>query len=151
MRNSARCSRIEGLTWLLVGLVGCKGSSIVEPSLDILVTRDGTTYDFSFKGCSRWFRNERIEVSRIVVRKGVGQPDSLPVQCELSKSSPSVRNIAGHWQYGAAPPPGYEMTPCDPLQPGQTYQVHAGGLPNGRRVFTVKENGDVALGEGSCD
>jgi len=42
------------------------------------------------------------------------------------------------------------MSRCDPLEPGETYQVSVGGPPFGRRVFTVKENGDVALGESSC-
>jgi hypothetical protein len=141
-------------TWcavcLLMGLISCEGTGIVEPRLDIQVTKTGPGYDFSFKICDSWLRGGPFEVSDVLVVKGTGKPDSLPVQCEVTKENPSVRNLRGPWRY-ATPPPGFTMTNCEPLRPGDTYQVRAGaGASSGHRVFTVKENGDVVLGASSC-
>jgi len=136
--------------WLLTGLTSCKGTSVVEPTLAIDVTRNGAVYQFSFKTCDNLFGGGAFEVSDVLIFKGFGKPASLPLQCELVKESPTARNLPGHWEY-ATTAPGFKMTTCDPLQPGDTYQVHAGaGASNGRRVFTVKENGDVVMGQSSC-
>lgn len=134
---------------VLLGLTSCKG--LAEPVIDIQVRRDGSGYAFSFTACgSSLFRGGEVGVSDILVLKGAGPPNSLPVQCEVTKEAPSVRNLTGHWQYGTTPQ-GYKMPQCDSLKPGETYQVHAGAnAPNGRRTFTLTANGDVTLGASSC-
>jgi hypothetical protein len=133
---------------LTTALTCCKGAGFTEPDLNIRVQRTETGYEFSFESCGGWFKST-FDVSDIVVRKGVGPADASPIQCELTKQSPSVRNLRGHWQY-AASAAGYRMTRCDPLKPNEAYQVHVGGATVGWRAFTLKENGDVVLGDGSC-
>jgi hypothetical protein len=134
---------------LLTTLTFCKSASIVEPSLDIRVARNGTAYEFSFTTCGGSLGRSPFEVSEIVVFKGAGRADTLPIQCEFTKDNPSVHNLR-QWQYSATTP-GFTIANCEPLKPGVTYQVHAGaGASTGRRVFVLRENGDVVLGQNSC-
>jgi hypothetical protein len=132
------------LVWLVIGCNPFRDSTV-----DVEVAKDDAGYVFSFKACGWSQRSQRVEVPLIVVLKAGGRASEVPVQCALHKASPSVRNLADTWRYGTVPQ-GYIAKGCEPLQPGETYQVQVSAAGGGRREFRVQRNGDVALGQGSC-
>jgi len=130
--------------------VGCNPLAIVEPIAEIKVTRSETGYDLLFTNCGhRWFADEAVSFSDLIVLRGAGRADGLPTQCELSKTSPAIARLSGHWVYGTRPD-GYVLSPCEPLERGATYQVQLQSVPHGRRAFSINSDGSVVLGESAC-
>ncbi len=65
---------------LLVGLTCCN-TAIVEPSMDIQVTRESAGYKFSFKDCGRtWLPDGPMPVSDVTY----GRVSANPVRCRCS-------------------------------------------------------------------
>ena len=141
----------RALLWSIVALVSSVGCDLVsfDRRVRVEVTRDAGGYVFWFTGCANWFRKEQVQVFDVSVLKGIGPIDGLSKQCELHHSDPYAPSFRGTWRYGEKVA-GYDMSPCQPLVPGENYQVHVVGAAGGQRVFSLKANGDVDQSDGSC-
>jgi hypothetical protein len=132
-------------TVIALAFVQTLGLTACEPDAGVVVTNVGGRVQVVFVNCSR--PAQTLPVKDVEVRRISAGKDAEP---ECTFSATHYATIVGSWRYGE-PVDGYEMHGCGPLQPGETYEVHAITGPSGATaVFKVKPDGDITTRSGGC-
>jgi len=133
----------------LIAFVGCRCDppGFVDPQLEVSVAKQGTDYTFSFKNCGT--KDQLNSIYRIrVMREGPPElAEKNPSHCQLQWTGDGGAMFSSDWKYGEARP-GYLLSACSPLQPGQTYDVYVNS--DGVLTFTVLANGELRIDEPAC-
>jgi hypothetical protein len=130
--------KMSGLVATALCLFGC------EPKSGVLVTKEANGYELHFKNCLR--AKQILPVSGVRISK----PTSQVPECELSWVDHQQPSINWLWTYGKGAP-GYRVSDCKPLVPGETYLVHIeAGPAGGDASFQLEADGSVKMLDDGC-
>jgi hypothetical protein len=135
---------------LALGLLfgGCPRFVPVSPVLDVQVGRADGEPTFYFSLCGR---PPGEAVSPRVIRVGQHAKDfgTGRVVCLLSAQGANG-TLRNPWRYGEVPPGYAAQQPCEPLEPGRTYEIHASFAGGGMALFTMHKDGKISVNQKSC-
>lgn len=128
------------------GLLAVFGPVPVNPIAGVELTRRGSEYVVAVQNChdrSKELALKAVTVTKVTNGRRAGSP-----HCRVWWKDFNIQSVKT-WTYGTVPP-GYESDVCEPLVPGETYEVSVSAGAGGTGVFSIKPDGSVKAIKSGC-
>jgi hypothetical protein len=136
-------------TMMIAAALGCALLPMtvpVNPIVGVEMSREGSNYVISYKNC--FDPKMVLDLKGVTVTRIVNGQRSDSPHCRVWWADFDVRS-AKKWTYGTTPA-GYKSDRCEPLVPGDTYEVHVSAGAGGSGVFSVGADGSVKSVRSGC-